>query len=216
MPLPVVNQTLELVSRTKLRDALLNHAPVTGDNAHYAAKVGNATWVGNRLVLGAEGLMNYWFLPDEQDKVSACVVHSNGAGEAYVLSQNYGGCEYHELYHAATRQIAFLHVYRGSSGLTPYTIGAGWALRGRIHSRGLALRFGNGPVWSISCIDRTTNPATVTSKFISARGALPPPSNALMSVTLDRQAQVMPAPRQNLTANPTVTITHEDPGTNPG
>lgn len=204
MPLPVVGQTMELVFPQSLRKALVNHAPVTGGNANYSARMGNATWLGNKLVFAGEGLGNYWYLPDVQDEVSVCVVHPNGYGEAYVLSQNYGGCEYHALYHAATKHVALLHVYKGSGGLATYTIGSGWTLRSRIHSKGLMLRFGGGTVWSISCIDRSTDPPTVRSKFISAKGVLPPRADDPTRGTLG-----------NTTSNPLVTITHEDDGTNP-
>lgn len=205
MPLPVVGQQMELVFSQSLRKALTNHAPVTGTNANYVARMGSATWLGNKLVFSAEGLGNYWYLPDVADEVSVCVVHPNGYGEAYVLSQNYGGCEYHELYHAATKHVALLHVYKGSGGLAHYTIAAGWTLRRKIYSKGLVLRFGGGPVWSISCIDRSTDPPTVQSKFISAKGA---PSVRVADPT----AKVALG---NATSNPLVTITHEDDGTNP-
>jgi hypothetical protein len=64
MTLPVVANKIELVSDTKLGAAMCNHSAVTGDNANYIARVGNAAWVGNTLKLSGEGLVNYWYVPD--------------------------------------------------------------------------------------------------------------------------------------------------------
>ena len=203
MPLPAVGQTLELVSDAALGKATNNHSAVTGHNANYIARVGNAAWLGPKLKLSVEGLSNYWYIPDVADEVSVAVVHANGYGQAYVLSKNYGGCEYHELYNATTKQLAFLHVYKGSGGLATYTIGAGWTLQGRIYSKGLVARFGGKPVWSISCIDRSTTPPTVSSQFIGVQGVTPPPSATPGTGT------------GNVVSNPMVTVTHVDDGTNP-
>jgi hypothetical protein len=207
MPVPQLNQKLELTFDQGLAKALCNHAPVTADNSCFDARMGNATWMGNKLIFSSEGLRNYWYLPDEQDRVSFCVVHHNGAGNAYVLSKNYGGCEYHELYHATTKSLAFLHVYKGSSGLATYTMAPGWTLRTKIYSKGLALRFNGGPVWSISCIDRSTATPTVESKFISVKGSVPKP--------LAPDVMHNTAATSSATTNPFVTIVAEDDGTNP-
>jgi hypothetical protein len=154
-----------------LGDALLASAPVTKDNTVFKPRRGNAAWAGNKLVVSGEGLVNYWFIPAVQDEVSYCVVHCNGAGDAYVISDQYGGCEYHELYNAAFKQLAFLHVYRGGGKTTQYTIAPGWVLRSVKRSAAIAKAGGmNGSNWSVSCIDRSTNPPTVASKFIHVEG----------------------------------------------
>jgi hypothetical protein len=206
MPLPVVGNTLELVYDADLGKAVSQQSAVTGHNANYIARWGNATWVGTKLKFSADGLRNYWYIPDVPDEVSIAVVHETGYGQAYVLSKNYGGCEYHELYNATSKQIAFLHVYKGSGGLATYPIGAGWVLRSRIYSKGLMARFGGKPVWSISCIDRITSPATVTSQFIGIQGFTPPPVTDVSKLGTGTGAT---------TSNPMVTITDVDDGTNP-
>lgn len=206
MPLPIVGNTLELVYDKELGKAVSQQSAVTGHNANYIARWGNAAWVGSKLKFSADGLRNYWYIPDVPDEVSIAVVHETGYGQAYVLSKNYGGCEYHELYNAASKQIAFLHVYKGSAGLATYPIGAGWKLRNKIYSKGLMARFGGKSVWSISCIDRITSPATVTSQFIGVQGFTPPPVSDFTTVTIAKG---------NTTTNPVVTVDYVDDGTNP-
>ena len=140
MPLPAKNDLMKApgASNPPLGNALATHPPVTGDNAVFTAKHGNAVWSGKTFVVSGEGLVNYWYLPAVQDKVSYCVVHGNGAGDAYVISDQFGGCEYHQLYHKEMNLVAFLHVYRGTSGPATYTVAAGWELQGKKFSNGIA------------------------------------------------------------------------------
>ncbi len=171
MPLPVVNDLVTPPNTSTLGDALLANPPVTEENTVFKPRRGNAAWVGNKLTISGEGLVNYWYIPAVQDEVSYCVVHCNGAGDAYVISDQYGGCEYHELYNATFKQLAFLHVYRGGGKTAQYTIAPGWVLRSIKRSAAIAQAGGmNGSNWSVSCIDRSTNPPTVASKFVHVEG----------------------------------------------
>lgn len=62
MPVPQLNQMLELTFDQGLAKALCNHAPVTKDNSCFDARMGNATWIGNKLIFSSEGLRNYWYV----------------------------------------------------------------------------------------------------------------------------------------------------------
>ncbi|MDT7950184.1 MAG: hypothetical protein RQ966_01645, partial [Acetobacteraceae bacterium] len=70
-------------------------------------------------------------------------------------------------------------------------------------SNGLAAKFGKSSVWSVSCIDRSTTPPTVSSQFMGLLGTVAPPSATPGLVT------------GTVTSNPVVTVTHVDSGTNP-
>ena len=171
MPLPVVNDLVTPPNLSTLGEALLANPPVTKDNTVFKPRRGNAAWVGNKLTVTGEGLVNYWFIPAVQDEVSYCVVHCNGSGDAYVISDQYGGCEYHELYNATFGQLAFLHVYRGGGKTAQYTAAPGWVLRSVKRSAAIAKAGGmNGSNWSVSCVNRRTSPPTVATKFIHVEG----------------------------------------------
>jgi hypothetical protein len=91
-------------------------------------------------------------------------------GDFYVISDQYGGCEYHELYNANFNMLAFLHVYRGGGLTTTYTVAAGWVLRNVKRSAVIAERGGmSGSNWSVSVINRGNNPPTVQSNFVHVR-----------------------------------------------
>jgi hypothetical protein len=167
---PVVNHLVSPPNPSSLEDALIGNRPVTNETAIYRPRTGHASWQANKLVISGEGLINYWYIPAVPDCVSYCVVH-RGAGDAYVISEQYGGCEYHELYNANDRQLAFLHVYKSGGRTANYTIAPGWVLRCRKLSSAIAQLGGmNGSNWSVSCIDRSTTPPTVDSKFIHVEG----------------------------------------------
>jgi hypothetical protein len=171
MPLPTINDIMTPPAMSGLGTALLANPPVTNDNAVFKPKRGNAAWAGNRLQISGEGLVNYWYIPAVEGQVSYCVVHGNGAGDAYVISDQYGGCEYHELYNATFNQLAFLHVYRGNGMTAQYTAAPGWVLRSVKRSANIARVGGmNGSNWSVSRIDRSVNPPVVQSKFIGVQG----------------------------------------------
>ena len=67
--------------------------PVTIQNMVFEAKRGNGTFFSNNFVFAGFGLMNYLSIPAVQERVSDCVLHDNGAGLAYAISDNPGGCE---------------------------------------------------------------------------------------------------------------------------
>jgi hypothetical protein len=171
MPLPAINNIMTNPGNPLLGDALLSHPLVTTKTVHFDAKCGNAAWIGNRFVVSPMGLCNYWYIPAVENTVSYCVVHCNGAGNAYVISDQYGGCEYHELYNAQFRQLAFLHIYRGGGQTVPYTPAAGWVLRSAKRSAHIVAQAGAVGInnWSFSLVDRSTNPPTVQSKFIGVQ-----------------------------------------------
>jgi len=149
--------------------ALLNHPVVTQDNAIHAATEGNLVWLGNTMTIAGGGVTNYCYIPAVPDKVSYGVVDcgGGGGGDFYVVSDQYGGCEYHELYNAAFNQLAFLHIYRGGGGIVPYTLAQGWVVRSRKRSALIAQQNGvTGSNWSVSLVNRNNNPPQVQSKFV--------------------------------------------------
>jgi len=171
MPLPVLNNIVTPPGPSTLTAALNNHPPVTGGNETHSPKTGNLAWAGNTMTVSGVGVVNYWYIPAVQNKVSFCCVPCTGGGDAYVISDQYGGCEYHELYNATHNMLAFLHVYRGDGATTQYTLAPGWVLRSTKRSAEIAKRHGmTGSNWSVSLINRTNNPPTVQSKFIHVKG----------------------------------------------
>jgi hypothetical protein len=174
MTLPTIHDIMSPPNPSALGKALLAGPLVTIENAVYDAKCGNAAWVGNHFTVSGEGVVNYWFVPAIPNKVSYCVVNCTSTGDAYVISDQFGGCELHELYNAQYRQLAFLHVYRGGGATVQYTAGAGWVLRSVKRSSSIAQAGGmNGSNWSVSYINRTNNPPVVQSKFIGVTGSPP-------------------------------------------
>lgn len=175
MPLPMLNDIMSNPNPVALAVALNNHPPVTANNTVFNAKCGHATWVGNTLTVSNVGVTNYWYIPAIPNQVSYCVVPCAGGGvDAYVISDQYGGCEYDELYNAAHNLLAFLHIYRGGGATTQYTLAPGWVLRSSKRSAVIAGAHGmQGCNWSVSHIDRNNNPPTVQSKFIHIPGGYP-------------------------------------------
>jgi hypothetical protein len=74
------------------------------------------------------------------------------------------------LYNAQFKQLAFLHVYRGGGTTAQYTAAEGWVRRSVKRSWKIAVDGGIGNNWSVSHIDRSTDPPTVQSKFIGVEG----------------------------------------------
>jgi hypothetical protein len=170
MPLPTVGSTVGKPSPDGLAVALLNHPPVTGGNEIHEAKEGHCTFVANDMQIAAGGLVNYCYIPAHVGKVSFGVVDCTAAGDFYVISDQYGGCEYHELYNAQYNMLAFLHIYRGDGATVSYTPAAGWVSRSEKRSAVIAVREGmTGSNWSVSLVNRGVNPPTVDSKFIHVR-----------------------------------------------
>ena len=175
MPLPTLNDQITPYNPTSTGNALANatcaHPPVTANNTVFRAKAGHAAWVGNTLTISNVGNVNYWFIPAVQNQVSYCVVPCGGGGDAYVISDQYGGCEYHELYHATHNLLAFLHVYRGDGATTQYAAAAGWTHRSTKRSWRIARQAGmRGTNLSVSCVNRGVNPPTVQSNFVNISG----------------------------------------------
>lgn len=171
MPLPQVNSIMRPPNPNPLNNALNNHPPVTANNSEHRAKMGHAAWNGNTFTVSGNGNVNYWFIPAIQDRVSYCVVPCGVGGDAYVISDQYGGCEYHELYNANQNLLAFLHVYRGGGATTQYTPAANWVLRSVKRSAVIANAHGmTGSNWSFSKITRGANPPVVQTEFIHVGG----------------------------------------------
>lgn len=192
MPLPTINHIVSAANPGGLTPALLNHPIVTGANDTHAPKEGHLQWNGNNMQISGVGVVNYCYIPAVQDEVSYGVVDCGpGGGDFYVVSDRYGGCEYHELYNQNFNMLAFLHIYRGGGGTTAYTPAAGWVLRSAKRSAVIARRNGMaGSNWSVSLVDRNNNPPPVQSKFIHVRDmALPhvfgQPMNASILTVLD-------------------------------
>lgn len=202
MSLPTVGQFIKMANRASLAPALLNNPPVTEANDQYDALIGNASWLGNTLLINPEGIRNYWYVPDYAGGVSIGIVHANGFGKAYVISVNYAGCHLAYMWHPTLKQLAFMHVYKGADKMAHFRPAKGWVKKDRISSIGLPEKFGLLPVWSISCIDRSSDPPIVQSKFIGVK--IPPPPTFAYTGEGAARTHVGSAPAE---------IMYEDPGT---
>ncbi|MGH7119210.1 MAG: hypothetical protein ACREFP_09530 [Acetobacteraceae bacterium] len=117
------------------------HSPVTLGNAADDARCGHAGWHGDTLTFTGEGRRNYWFIPAVESSVSfAVLVPDTLAIGGYVVSDNYGGCEYHVAVNSSTMELALLHVFRGASGLTKYSLGPGWVMKAILRSHDLVAK----------------------------------------------------------------------------
>ena len=65
------------------------------NNAADLAQRGKATWRGNRLTITDIGPMNYWYVPQEPDQVGFCAAPTRSRGDAWIISDQFGGCEWH-------------------------------------------------------------------------------------------------------------------------
>jgi len=160
------------------------HSPVTRGNATDDASCGHAEWNGNRLTFTGEGRRNYWFIPAVENGVSfAVLVPDTLAIGGYVVSDNYGGCEYHVAVNSSTMELALLHVFRGSSGLTKYSLGSGWVMKDTLRSNDLVAKIPykvdnpgqrDGSVLSISYIPpcRNWKDFTIESDFICVKSGI--------------------------------------------
>ena len=171
MPLPDTNTILTIPNLTGLPpDALWNHPIVMKGNEDHGARMGNLTWAAPRMTVTNGFPINCWYIPAVVNKVSYCVVPRGAGGDAYVISDQYGGCEYHELYNASFSKLAFLHVYRGDGKVTKYKPAAGWVVRTMKRSSVIAQRGGMSVSnWSVSYIQWNVTPPVVQSKFIAVR-----------------------------------------------
>lgn len=139
---------------------------------HYAPLCGHAELSDKKFTVTPGGLRNYWFIPAKDNTVSYCVVSAAGAGSNfYVMSDQFGGCEVHTLQHSSGT-FAFLHVYRGTGGVTvKYDLAANWKRLSIKHSKGLVRKFGpTGSIFSFTCIDRSTSTPSVDTQFIHVKG----------------------------------------------
>jgi hypothetical protein len=171
MPLPNVANLISGPIPNGMPPAACNTPPVSAtSNAKFSARNGRAHWVGNKLTLQGDYGHNYWYIPQAAaGEAHYCVVPCGGNGpDAYVISDNYGGCEYHEAYNAAYNILAFFHVFRGGGQVAQYQLAPGWVQRSVIRSSVIAQTLGSN--WSISCINRGANPPVVQSKFIRVGG----------------------------------------------
>jgi hypothetical protein len=169
MPLPNVGNLVAGPSPGGMAAAACNNPPVAANSlAQPDAFNGYAHWVGNKLELAAVGGTNYWYIPQAPSGTARfCVVPCAGGGaEAYVISDNYGGCEYHEAYNAAHNMLAFFHVHRGDGGIAQYQLAAGWVQRSVIRSQVISqtigsnwsIRVGGYPALTVQAEDNGTTP----------------------------------------------------------
>lgn len=159
------------------------HSPVTGGNDVEDASRGHAEWLGNKLQFSGNGRQNYYYIPAVENRVSFCVILPDTlAIGGYVVSDSYGGCEYHVATNSATMELALLHVFRGSSGLTKYKLGSNWRLKTTHRSNDLVEKIPrkadnegqrDGSVLSISYIPpcRLWKDFSIESGFICVNGA---------------------------------------------
>jgi len=172
MRIPQTGDVLTNANPTGLTFANRSHAPVTKDNTFHMGYQGNATWSGNNFTISAQGTKNYWFLRDSS-RVSYCVVPCNGGGDAYVISTNYGGCEYDTLLNRQYNLLAFLHVMRGGDRKPfRYTMAQGWERVANRRSIHISKRHsGQGMKWSYSCIVRSGEKPKVYTTFLYFNGS---------------------------------------------
>ena len=175
--MPIVGDTMTNPNPGPLPAAAAPYVPINGAAVVNQSTAGNAAWAANTLQIANAGPVNFRFIPAVPNTVSYCVVPGHGAANPiYVISDQYGGCEYHELYNAAQNALAFLHVYRGGGVTTPYNRNAGWVRRSVKRSAVIAQAHGMaGSNWSVSRIDRSVVPPVVTTTFIHL--------NAMLAVT---------------------------------
>ena len=177
MPLPIVGNLIGGPTPAGITPAVFVAGPgapavVANTVASFSALNGTANWVGGTLNITAPA-GNYWYVPQAGNgHAHYCVVPGGGGGEAYVISDNYGGCEYHEAYHAGQNLLAFFHVFRGNGLIARYALAPGWVRRNVIRSYNIAQTLGTN--WSISCVNRVPNPPIVQSTFIRVTGGMPP------------------------------------------
>ena len=120
-------------------------------------------------MLDAAGGSDDWYVPQAAAGCAHfCVVPCTGGQDAYVISDNYGGCEYHEAYNAQLNLLAFFHVHRGGGTTAKFKLAPGWVQRSVIRSAAISATIGSN--WSISCVNRNVHPPTVASKFIRVGG----------------------------------------------
>ena len=70
--------------------------------------------------------MNYWYVPQEPDQVGFCAAPTRGRGNAWVISDQFGGCEWHIRQNDQLKLFAFLHVSRGFGKTAQYQPAPGW------------------------------------------------------------------------------------------
>ena len=182
MPLPSQGERLSFPNSRKLSDASNANPPVTKENSEHSAQRGNAIWLGKKLVISDTGYINYWYVPQAPSKVSYCVVPCYGRGDAYVISDQFGGCEWHVLQNDQFRLLAFLHVSRGHGETAKYQMAPGWRLiqerrsanvssagayLGRVATGRSEVTEASGVNWAISCINRSGKEAAVSSAFVN-------------------------------------------------
>ena len=78
--------------------AAIGNPPVTVQNTAFKAKRGNGTFFSNNFVVALFRFINYLFIQAVHEQMIYCVVHDNGTELAYVISNNYSGEKYNELY----------------------------------------------------------------------------------------------------------------------
>ncbi len=173
LEMPILGDIMTPPNPAPPNAAVAPHIPITGAVVHQA-RARNAVWNGATFQVANVHPLNLRYIPAVPNTVSYCVVSGVGAANTvYVVSDQYGGCEYHELYHAGHNALAFLHVYRGGGVTTPYNLNPGWAVRSVKRSAVIAQAYGMaGSNWSFSRIDRTVVPPAVTSTFIHINGML--------------------------------------------
>ena len=159
------------------------HPPVTNNNAIFDARYSHAQGAPGKLVITAEGSMNCWYVPQaDPGKVSYCVVPMTGREDAYVISDNFGGCEWHVLKNADWKLWAFIHVHRGNGTTATYTMAPGWTLhdvrrssnissagmyQGKLARGGAAGTTGDGSTWAFSSVKRTGGASEVASAILN-------------------------------------------------
>ena len=172
MPLPIVGQTMSAPRPVGIGAAPAVAAPIAGGTNN--AFKGHANWAANVLQFANAPVDNYWYLPQAgANDVNWCTLPMIAAGQFYVVSDNFGGCELHVLHNALANQYAVMHVFRGGGAVAAYVLSPGWALISTKRSQQIALIGGvPGTNWSVTFIDSTVAPVVVQTNFIRINGTL--------------------------------------------
>jgi hypothetical protein len=122
------------------------HSQITGNNVTRYSAWGNCTHVAAGggantpcYQITDNDPRNFLFVADKQGGVGVGIV-PNMAINIYVLSDNYGGCEWHVLSRNDHSAAAFLHVYRGGGVTAGYNLAGGWTHRGTLQSSNVGVQ----------------------------------------------------------------------------
>ena len=108
-----------------------------------------------------------------------------GPPPAFVVSDNFGGCEWHELWNETFGLLAFIHVLRTGGKTYTYTPADGWVVRSVKRSSPLIRKCGPtiGTNLAVTRIERTSKAPTTATKFVRLSAPVVAGSTTSFNVT---------------------------------